>query len=88
MFEAGSWIALLNAIGLVTDPPPPSAFPKLSLTGDVGSESVSVGQWFEPGYFWSIGPSLQWRVLGFGRVRAEVRAQLEASENASGSRGP
>jgi outer membrane protein TolC len=49
---------------------------------------VSVGQWFEPGYFWSIGPSLQWRVLGFGRVRAEVRAQLEASENASGSRGP
>ncbi len=58
-------------------------FPKLSLTGDVGSESVSLGQWFEPGSrFWSIGPSLQWRVLDFGRVRAEVRAQTAVQEAA------
>jgi NodT family efflux transporter outer membrane factor (OMF) lipoprotein len=58
-------------------------FPKLSLTGDVGSESVSLGQWFEPGSgFWSIGPSLQWRVLDFGRVRAEVRAQTAVQQAA------
>jgi NodT family efflux transporter outer membrane factor (OMF) lipoprotein len=51
-------------------------FPKLSLTGDAGMESTSLGKWFEPGsLFWSIGPSLQWRALDFGRVRAEVQAQ-------------
>ena len=51
-------------------------FPKLSLTGDAGMESVSLGNWFAPGsQFWSLGPTLQWRALDFGRVRAEVRAQ-------------
>jgi outer membrane protein, multidrug efflux system len=58
-------------------------FPKLSLTGDAGYESVSLGKWFEPSSrFWSIGPSLQWRLLDFGRVRAEVRAQTAAQEAA------
>jgi NodT family efflux transporter outer membrane factor (OMF) lipoprotein len=58
-------------------------FPKLSLTGDAGVESVSVGNWFDPGSrFWSIGPSLQWRVLDFGRVRAQVRAQTAVQEAA------
>jgi NodT family efflux transporter outer membrane factor (OMF) lipoprotein len=51
-------------------------FPKLSLTGDAGFESVRFGKWFKPGsLFWSLGPSFQWRALDFGRVRAEVRAQ-------------
>jgi NodT family efflux transporter outer membrane factor (OMF) lipoprotein len=58
-------------------------FPKFSLTGDAGIESVSLGKWFEPGSrFWSIGPSLQWRALDFGRVRAEVRAQTAVQEAA------
>ena len=58
-------------------------FPKLSLTGDVGTESVSLGKWFEPGsLFWSVGPSLEWRALDFGRVRAEVRAQTAVQEAA------
>jgi NodT family efflux transporter outer membrane factor (OMF) lipoprotein len=58
-------------------------FPKLSLTGDAGMESVTLGQWFEPGsLFWSFGPSLQWRALDFGRVRAEVRAQTAVQEAA------
>jgi NodT family efflux transporter outer membrane factor (OMF) lipoprotein len=58
-------------------------FPKLSLTGDAGQESVSTGTFFEPGSrFWSIGPSLQWRALDFGRVRAEVRAQTAVQEAA------
>jgi len=58
-------------------------FPKLSLTGDAGVESISVGKWFDPGSrFWSIGPSLQWRVLDFGRVRAQVRAQTAVQEAA------
>jgi NodT family efflux transporter outer membrane factor (OMF) lipoprotein len=58
-------------------------FPKLSLTGDAGFESVSFRKWFQPGSeFWSIGPSLKWRVLDFGRVRAEVKAQTAVQEAA------
>jgi outer membrane protein, multidrug efflux system len=58
-------------------------FPKLSLTGDVGQEGVTLAKWFEPGsQFWSIGPSLQWKALDFGRVRAEVRAQTAVQEGA------
>jgi len=58
-------------------------FPKLSLTGDAGLESVTLGKWFEPGsQFWSLGPTLQWRALDFGRVRAEVKAQTAVQEAA------
>jgi NodT family efflux transporter outer membrane factor (OMF) lipoprotein len=58
-------------------------FPKLSLTGDVGAETVSASKWFVPGsLFWSVGPSVQWRILDFGRVRAEVRAQTAVQEAA------
>jgi outer membrane protein, multidrug efflux system len=61
-------------------------FPKLSLTGDVGSESVTLAQAFKPGsLFWSFGPSLQWRALDFGRVRAEVRTQTAVQEAALAS---
>jgi len=58
-------------------------FPKISLTGDAGAESVSVSKWFEPGSrFWSIGPNVQWNALDFGRVRAQVRAQTAVQEAA------
>jgi NodT family efflux transporter outer membrane factor (OMF) lipoprotein len=58
-------------------------FPKLSLTGDRGFESVSASQWFVPGsLFWSVGPSVQWRILDFGRVRSQVRAQTAVQEAA------
>jgi len=61
-------------------------FPKLSLTGDVGAETVSASKWFVPGsLFWSVGPSVQWRILDFGRVRAEVRAQTAVQEAALAS---
>ncbi len=58
-------------------------FPKLSLNGDAGLESVTLGKLFEAGSrFWSIGPTLQWRALDFGRVRAEVQAQTAVQEEA------
>jgi NodT family efflux transporter outer membrane factor (OMF) lipoprotein len=58
-------------------------FPKLSLTGDAGMESVTLNKWFSPGsLFWSLGPTLQWQALDFGRVRAEVRAQTAVQEAA------
>jgi NodT family efflux transporter outer membrane factor (OMF) lipoprotein len=58
-------------------------FPKLSLTGAAGMESISFQKWFEPGsLFWSVGPSLQWRALDFGRVKAEVDAQTAVQQAA------
>ena len=61
-------------------------FPKLSLTGDVGVESVTASKWFVPGsLFWSVGPSVQWRIFDFGRVRSEVQAQTAVQEAALAS---
>ena len=61
-------------------------FPKISLTGDAGAESVSLGNWFDPASrFWSIGPSVQWNALDFGRVRAQVQAQTAVQEAALAS---
>lgn len=58
-------------------------YPKLSLTGDVGTESVSLSKWFEPGsLFWSVGPSLEWRALDYARVHAEVQGQTAVREAA------
>jgi outer membrane protein TolC len=58
-------------------------FPKISLTGSAGVESVSLGNWLNPSSrSWSIGPSLQWNALDFGRVRAEVHAQTAVQEAA------
>jgi NodT family efflux transporter outer membrane factor (OMF) lipoprotein len=58
-------------------------FPKLSLTGDAGMESVALSNWLNPSSrFWSIGPSVQWNALDFGRVRAQVRAQTAVQEAA------
>ncbi len=61
-------------------------FPKISLTGDFGVESTKTSNWFDAGSrFWSIGPSLQWNALDFGRVRAQVRAQTAVQEAAFAS---
>ena len=58
-------------------------FPKLSLTGDAGMESVALSNWLNPSSrIWSIGPSVQWNALDFGRVRAQVRAQTAVQEAA------
>lgn len=46
-------------------------------------ESVGLSIWFDPSSrFWSIGPTLQWNALDFGRVRALVRAQTAVQEAA------
>jgi outer membrane protein, multidrug efflux system len=58
-------------------------FPKITLTGDAGIESVSLSNWLNPSSrLWSIGPSVQWDALDFGRVRAQVRAQTAVREAA------
>ncbi|HEY1793361.1 MAG TPA: efflux transporter outer membrane subunit [Opitutaceae bacterium] len=61
-------------------------FPKFYLTGVAGYQGVSAGDWFSsPSSFWSIGPSVQWKIFDAGRVRASIRVQNARQEEALGS---
>jgi NodT family efflux transporter outer membrane factor (OMF) lipoprotein len=58
-------------------------FPKFYLTGAAGYQSVTAGDWFSSGSsFWSVGPSVQWRIFDAGRVRANIRVQNARQEEA------
>ncbi len=58
-------------------------FPKFYLTGVGGFESVSASDWFTAGSrFWSIGPTVQWRIFDAGRIRANIRVQDARQEQA------
>jgi NodT family efflux transporter outer membrane factor (OMF) lipoprotein len=58
-------------------------FPKFSLTGMAGMESLSVGDWFSYGSrYWSAGPTVQWELFEAGRLRANVRIQNTLQEQA------
>jgi NodT family efflux transporter outer membrane factor (OMF) lipoprotein len=60
-------------------------FPKFYLTSMAGFESVSAGDWFEPGSrFWSAGPTVQWNIFDAGRIRANIKAQNARQEEALG----
>jgi multidrug efflux system outer membrane protein len=58
-------------------------FPKFSLTGVAGFQSVSTSDWFTKGSsFWSLGPTVQWRIFDSGRIRANIRVQDARQEQA------
>ena len=58
-------------------------YPKFSLTGDAGLQSISAGDWFSAGSrFWTAGPTVQWRIFDAGRVRARVQAQSARADEA------
>lgn len=58
-------------------------FPKFSLTGDIGLQSISASQWFTEGSrFWSVGPAAQWRLFDSGRIRAGIRVQNARQQQA------
>lgn len=58
-------------------------FPKFSLIGVGGFQSLSVSDWFVPqGKYWSAGPTVTWRFLDFGRIRARVKAANARQEQA------
>jgi multidrug efflux system outer membrane protein len=58
-------------------------FPKFYLTGAAGYQSVSARDWFSSASsFWSIGPSVQWKIFDAGRVRATIRVQDARQEEA------
>ena len=51
-------------------------YPKLSLTGSLGLESVKLTDLFTPASrFWSLGPTLRWPIFDAGRIRANIAVQ-------------
>jgi NodT family efflux transporter outer membrane factor (OMF) lipoprotein len=58
-------------------------FPKFSLIGAAGLQSISASDWFSaPSRFWSIGPTVRWPLFDAGRIRATIavrNAQQEQS---------
>jgi outer membrane protein, multidrug efflux system len=58
-------------------------FPKFSLTGMAGFQSVSASDWFSgASKFWSVGPTVQWRIFDAGRIRANIKVQDARQEQA------
>lgn len=58
-------------------------FPKFSLTGLAGFESIGASDWFTAGSrFWSIGPTVQWKIFDAGRIRANIKVQNARQEQA------
>ncbi|HZQ48233.1 MAG TPA: efflux transporter outer membrane subunit, partial [Verrucomicrobiae bacterium] len=58
-------------------------FPKFSLTGNAGLQSVSTSDWFSAGSrFWTVGPAMQWRIFDAGRIRSNIRVQNARQEEA------
>jgi NodT family efflux transporter outer membrane factor (OMF) lipoprotein len=58
-------------------------FPKFYLTGLAGLESASVDDWFTSGSrFWSVGPTVQWRIFDAGRIRANLKVKNAQQEQA------
>ena len=48
-------------------------FPTFSLTGAFGYQSDRTSNWFtKKGEAWSIGPSVFWPLIDFGRIRAQI----------------
>ena len=58
-------------------------FPRFSLIGLVGLQSVSASDWWTTGSrFWSAGPTVTWPIFQSGRIRANIRVQNARQEQA------
>ncbi len=58
-------------------------FPKFSLTGSAGLQSLTQGSLASlAGKFWSVGPSVSLPIFNAGRIRANIKAQNEAAQQA------
>jgi NodT family efflux transporter outer membrane factor (OMF) lipoprotein len=56
-------------------------FPKFSLTGAPGLESVNPGTLFNgASSIWTLGPTVQWRVFDSGKIRSNIRLQRALQE--------
>jgi multidrug efflux system outer membrane protein len=58
-------------------------YPKFSLSGVFGVNSVSASDWFSaPSRFWSIGPTISWPIFDAGRIRANIEVRNARQEQA------
>lgn len=58
-------------------------FPRFSLIGALGLQSVSLSDFFTSGSrFWSVGPTVKWPVFDAGRIRANIQVQNARQEQA------
>ncbi len=58
-------------------------FPKFFLTGAAGFQGLSADPWFTAGsQFWSVGPTMQWRIFDAGRIRSNIKVQNARQEEA------
>jgi len=58
-------------------------YPKFSLSGAFGVQSISASDWFSaPSRFWSIGPTIRWPVFDAGRIRANIEVRTARQEQA------
>jgi NodT family efflux transporter outer membrane factor (OMF) lipoprotein len=58
-------------------------FPRFSLTGSLGLQSVKLSDLVASGStFWSIGPAVQWPIFNAGRIRANIEVQNAREEQA------
>ena len=58
-------------------------YPKFSLLGNIGLQSISASDWFTGrSRFWSIGPTISWPVFDAGRIRATIEVRNAQQEQA------
>ncbi len=58
-------------------------FPKFSLTGAAGLQSISASDWFTGrSRYWSIGPTISWPIFDAGRIRANIEVRNAQQEQA------
>jgi NodT family efflux transporter outer membrane factor (OMF) lipoprotein len=58
-------------------------FPKFSLTGAGGLQSISASDWFTGGSrYWSVGPTMRWPIFDAGRIRAAIEVRNAQQEQA------
>jgi len=58
-------------------------YPQFSLTGSLGLQSGNSKDFFSwPSRYWSIGPSVSWPVLDWGKIQASIKVQNELAEQA------
>ena len=58
-------------------------YPRFSLLGSIGLQSVSASDWITAqSRFWSIGPTISWPVFDAGRIRATIEIRNAQQEQA------
>ena len=58
-------------------------YPKFTLAGGIGLESVSGGEWLEYGSrTWRLGPGVSWNVFDAGAIRRNIEVQSALQEQA------